>query len=756
MMDGTSRASTDSPSGRKTSTTNDDDTVVTPPRGEKVARESIDTINEKTLKFRFPPMTADDMIAPSVVHARWMCILQEEFGETVQFYDNKNQIIPRLDPIRMEQQLVKAQFLWHSQAPKHGPAAAPQTRSTDRRFTRYMLHRMRTSYSLGAIKANPKVLAFLQEHNFYVNEHRWNETEWDTTQLGFFFGTDPSFYNVDQATAKITADIQKTMVGKRIPKFKLVFTSPKVTNGKTSYSTKAYAIESQRQASQELTTVLKEVFKTTGEFVPYQMRRKHPDAFLKLVRAQTQVLAKNRVIHLNHIGSEAMYYMSDHIAAIQGIKALLPTKHIDLGQYKVSVMEKDFKRIREHLQKYIQPWYDQYVEPDARNPESKFPGPPVVAPIEADDYSEDEQSYMTVSVNTALSLVTVLSDDTLPESAGIPQTVTQHRSWAEAASDGSHTSRAAVTTAQKECDPKTSDLISALSTSQAQVDILKEQVAELRAEREETAKTIAEAVKQQVEQILSARTTTSQEAHITSQQFDTFVQSQDRKIDALTSLFTQMLAAQQQFYQAPFQQTTVPPHHKVADVNGSSRGPSLGKRNATEELETVDDAYCMETDEPDTSRKRLDYRATPQKAPPPAEFHDARKDIVPRQLMEQSSPRQVPLPDSPPVDHPSETSTALEPTDETAFNVAARPTSAQSPNFQQQSMSRYVFRTSQTNIPNPPDVVRINIDESEEVNQASLSEGEDDPQAQGSGTESETPTTLTSDNRQRRSTKKRS
>ena len=56
-----------------------------------------------------------------------------------------------------------------------------------------------------------------------------------------------------------------------------------------------------------------------------------------------------------------MYYMSDHITAVQGIKALLPTKYTDLGQYKVFVAEKDFKRIREHLQKYIQPWYDQYV-----------------------------------------------------------------------------------------------------------------------------------------------------------------------------------------------------------------------------------------------------------------------------------------------------------------------------------------------------------------------------------------------------------
>ena len=109
-----------------------------------------------------------------------------------------------------------------------------------------------------------------------------------------------------------------------------------------------------RKSTKELITLLKAVFKSTGKFVPYQMWRKHPDAFLKLVHAQTQVLDKNQVIHLNHIGSEALYYISDHINAVSSVKALLPTKYTNLGQYKVlSVAEKDFPRVRAHFQKYI-------------------------------------------------------------------------------------------------------------------------------------------------------------------------------------------------------------------------------------------------------------------------------------------------------------------------------------------------------------------------------------------------------------------
>jgi hypothetical protein len=205
MMDGTGRVIEDPPAGLRAQATQDDDTVVTPTRGEK-ERAVVDKFNEKTIRFRFPAMTSGDPVAPSVVHARWMCIIQEEFGDAVQIFDNNNRIIPKLDPLRMTTQLTKANFLWYSPTSKRNPDETPKTQETDLRVTKYMLHRIRTSCTLSEIKANSKVRSLLKEHNVFVNDHRWNETEWNTTQLGFFFGIDPSFYDVDQATAKVTAD----------------------------------------------------------------------------------------------------------------------------------------------------------------------------------------------------------------------------------------------------------------------------------------------------------------------------------------------------------------------------------------------------------------------------------------------------------------------------------------------------------------------------------------------------------------------
>ena len=214
-----------------------------------------------------------------------------------------------------------------------------------------------------------------------------------------------------------------------------------------------------------------------------------------------------------------------------------------------------------------------------------------------------------------------------------------------------------------------------------------------------------------------------------------------------------MMTAQQTFHQAPQKPSQ---HSNDATIELGRKGPSLGKRKAMDDLETVEDAHRMETYAQETSRKRSDYRATPQKAPPPPASQAAGNNVEPRQLLAQLSPRHVPLPESPSHARLSENLTTLEPTDETTTNKVLPSKHGNSMHYQQQSMSRHLSETTPTTIPHTPEVVRVNINVSEEVNQASLSEAEDASQAQGSGNESKSPTTPTTDNRRRRSTRQRS
>jgi hypothetical protein len=689
MMDGTHRSDSDPPSGNPTNTLHDDETVATPPRGGKAKTSKSTALIEKTLRFRFPPMLTGDPVAPSTLHAHWMCAIQQEFGDAVQIIDNQNRVVPKIDPTRLDPKNIKAHFIWHSQASKRNPNITPQTKSNDRRTTQYLLHRIRTSCSLRDLKTNPKVKNLLKSHDFYVNDHRWNETDWDTIQLGFMFGIDPSFYDVDQATAKINADLQKEFPRNKIPQFRLVFASPKVKFGRNTYSTKAYAIESQRSTSREMISILKTVFKSTGAFVPFQMRQKHPDAFQKLIRAQTRILSKNRVIILNNIGSAAMYYMTDHITSVHGVQALLPTKHTEeLGRYKVLVTEKDFQSVRNHMKKYLLPWYEQYVEPDALNPEFKYPGVPTVAQIDADDYSDDEDSYMTVSVNTAMSVASALSEDT-NEEPDIPAAVgCDSPSWANVASDESQVSRNNIGTSPQGSNRTDADLTSALSSSQAEVSILRDQVAELRAEREKTAQIIADAVKQQVAEALAAQIPSHvREDHVTSQQFSMFIQAQERKFDTLTTMFSQMLSAQRGHESQAPSSAEAPIRYQDDHVHSTL---TLGKRTAQEEMDPRTYTDSMDISEFETNRKRIDSRQTPEKGGTPRVDHDHDvPDLVPRRLLSES-PCNVPLPDSP--QNPSQSPSPSQ-SEQMADTHSARPAQihqAQSAKLHQQSISQYL------------------------------------------------------------------
>ena len=128
-----------------------------------------------------------------------------------------------------------------------------------------------------------------------------------------------------------------------------------------------------------MANLLKEVYKLKGEFVPFAMRKKFPDDFRKIIQAQIKLIANQHVIVLNHIGDAAMYYLSDHIMAVEGVKMLLPARTLE--SYRVLVNTSDFERVREHLRRYIPALYEQYVEPDARPHPERYTGPPQVSPI---------------------------------------------------------------------------------------------------------------------------------------------------------------------------------------------------------------------------------------------------------------------------------------------------------------------------------------------------------------------------------------
>jgi hypothetical protein len=156
--------------------------------------------------------------------------------------------------------------------------------------------------------------------------------------------------------------------------------------------------------------ILKQAYKDNGIFVLFQMRSRHPEAFEKMIRTQTQ-LGYQLCYHLELMGPDVMHYISEIILMIDGVQAILPCKLVnDNGKYKIMVNKNQFHATREQLMDELTTWINENAATDAKATLIKYCSPPEVAPISSDGFSRGEHSYMNISINTAFSVGPVISD----------------------------------------------------------------------------------------------------------------------------------------------------------------------------------------------------------------------------------------------------------------------------------------------------------------------------------------------------------
>jgi len=162
-------------------------------------------------------------------------------------------------------------------------------------------------------------------------------------------------------------------------------------------------------------------------FVPYTMRYKYPEGFEKAIKYQTRQIINNSTIVLQNINESSMYYMDTYIKAMKGVKDLLPANNVEhSGRYNILVDKDDFAQIRNKLLTSIPEWYNQHVPSDALPPEGKFPGPPRVKQIIRDSESSGENSWVSRSSASFMSmdLSTIQNDDYFSSSLAATKTFT--------------------------------------------------------------------------------------------------------------------------------------------------------------------------------------------------------------------------------------------------------------------------------------------------------------------------------------------
>jgi hypothetical protein len=326
--------------------------------------------------------------------------------------------MPPVDTMRWTSVQHAQQYKIHSQQPKADGYNRDHSshHPTSRSPVAFIMHRIRTTATITAIRNLPRVQKLLRDNGVFMTEHRWSEDVWDISQQGFMLGIDPQFYTPLQAHQRISLALEtalkKSSAPIRIPKFVVAFCTPQVNIGSTSVKTKAYAIETEKSKAIEMQRVLKEACKQTNDFVPFHLRSKHPEAFSRYVQQQSKILSQNHTIVLNYLGNQTILYLEDRIKAISGVLDLVPSQKVESdGKFRVLVKKENFYKVRSEISKNLPKWYEEHVPEDAKRMKT-FPFPPEVAPLASDGYDSGSDGYMTASINTAMSYASVASHST--------------------------------------------------------------------------------------------------------------------------------------------------------------------------------------------------------------------------------------------------------------------------------------------------------------------------------------------------------
>jgi hypothetical protein len=106
----------------------------------------------------------------------------------------------------------------------------------------------------------------------------------------------------------------------------LVFSAPQLRTEKFYAITKAYGIETEKFDSLTMTKNFQENLSRFSGLL--QLKSKHPQAYTRIIHQQLQILASHHIIILQNIGPDAIFYLSDHIQALDGVLDVILSKTV--------------------------------------------------------------------------------------------------------------------------------------------------------------------------------------------------------------------------------------------------------------------------------------------------------------------------------------------------------------------------------------------------------------------------------------------
>jgi len=390
----------------------DDMTDTTPKRGERTIEIDLD-MKEIMVKFEFSPRDEKGARTIAMSHAAILFEINKAFDDDVIIFDNKNRKIKSFD--------VKE---WT--APMYHQKRFVTQLSKTRRPKYSIIHRIHTSQSLSTIRNYSTVFRLLKTYNCYMKKSEWEEGIHDTIQAGYLIGINPEHYTPEVAARKVLEKMD-AKDKKKMPRFKLVYSSPRIVVDGNEIRTKAYAIEFERAKAGDAMRVLKDTFTGTTGLLLAKVRYEYPQAFANALKLQTKSLASTYVIPIVNLGADAMHYLEEPLKGIRGVRDVVPTRNTPIdGRFNLLVSKEEFAQISKFLHNNFQSLYEEHVAEDAQPHQEAFYGPPGIG-SSGDDVSSGVESFASMSAASFVSLD--LSD--VPDQFEVVTPVSSTYSWAE-------------------------------------------------------------------------------------------------------------------------------------------------------------------------------------------------------------------------------------------------------------------------------------------------------------------------------------
>jgi hypothetical protein len=111
------------------------------------------------------------------------------------------------------------------------------------------------------------------------------------------------------------------------------------------------------------------------------------------------------VVILQNISEDMMFYLQDRILQTKGVYEILPSPKVrDRGRYSILVEKSLFKAVRHKISTSLETWVKNEIPSDAQPSEDRFAGPARVKPLYDDGLSSGENSWMTQSNASFMSM----------------------------------------------------------------------------------------------------------------------------------------------------------------------------------------------------------------------------------------------------------------------------------------------------------------------------------------------------------------